>query len=77
MPWSTPFDAPIRLARGRQLATLQEAADYIMKLPAADQQRERWQVAIAHLIKAAEIGGGWLTFSEIALLRALNGYDAG
>ncbi|WP_349631031.1 hypothetical protein [Bradyrhizobium jicamae] len=47
-----------------------------MKLPEADQQRERWQVAIAHLIKAAEIGGGWMTFAEIALLRALNGDDA-
>ena len=53
-----------------------QAADYIMKLPAADQQRERWQVAIAHLIKAAEIGGGWRLFAEIALLRALN-EDAG
>ena len=76
MPWSTPLDTPIRLASGRRLTTLQEAADYIMKLPEADQQLERWQVAIAHLIKAAEIGGGWLTFAEIALLRALNEDDA-
>src|SRR5207244_5042134 len=32
MPWSAPFDQPIRLRGGRKLATLQHAADYIMKL---------------------------------------------
>jgi hypothetical protein len=32
MPWSTPFDEPIALRGGRTLATLQQAADYIMKL---------------------------------------------
>ena len=76
MPWSTPLDTPIALPGGRKLTTLQQAADYIMNLPEQDQQLERWQVAIAHLIKAAEIGGGWLTFAEIALLRALNEDDA-
>jgi hypothetical protein len=33
MPWSTPFDEPIPLRGGRTLVTLQQAADYIMKLP--------------------------------------------
>ena len=33
MPWSTPFDDPIVLRGGRKLATLQQAADYIMQLP--------------------------------------------
>ena len=76
MPWSTPFDDPIPLRKGRKLRSLREAADYITKLPKKDQQQERWQVAIAHLLKAAEIGGGWLLFAEIALMRALND-DAG
>ena len=39
MPWSTPFDEPIALRGGRTLTTLQQAADYIMRLPEAEQQR--------------------------------------
>jgi hypothetical protein len=34
--WSTPFEDPIPLARGRQLVTLKDAADYITRLPKAD-----------------------------------------
>ena len=73
MPWSTPFDAPIRLRGGRKLSTLQQAADYIMKLPEDVQQQERWQIAVENLINAAETGGGWLMFARIGVLRALNG----
>ncbi|MBR0697958.1 hypothetical protein [Bradyrhizobium lablabi] len=76
MPWSTPFDEPIVLRRGGALVTLQQAADYIMKLPEDTQQDERWQIAVAHLISAAETGGGWLMFARIAMLRALKG-DSG
>ncbi|MCC8935206.1 MULTISPECIES: hypothetical protein [Bradyrhizobium] len=72
MPWSTPFDEPIALRRG-SLVTLQQAADYIMKLPEDAQQEPRWQIAVEHLINAAETGGGWLMFARIAMLRALNG----
>jgi hypothetical protein len=72
MPWSTPFDEPIPLRGGRRLATLQQAADYIMKLPEDVQQQERWQVAVENLINAAETGGGWLMFARIGMLRALN-----
>jgi hypothetical protein len=72
MPWSTPFDEPIPLHGGRKLATLQHAADYIMKLPEDVQQQERWQIAVEDLINAAETGGGWLMFARIAMMRALN-----
>jgi hypothetical protein len=72
MPWSTPFDEPIALRRGRKLATLQQAADYIMKLPNHDQQQQCWQIAVENLINAAETGGGWLMFARIAVLRALD-----
>ena len=75
MPWSAPFGEPIRLRGGRSLSTLQDAADYIMKLPNDAQQQERWQVAVENLINAAETGGGWLMFARIAVLRALNGDD--
>ena len=73
MPWSTPFDEPIRLRDGRRLLSLQQAADYIMKLPEDVQQQERWQIAVENLINAAETGGGWLMFARIGVLRALNG----
>jgi hypothetical protein len=72
MPWSTPFDEPIGLRSGRKLRTLQEAADFIMKLPEAEQHEPRWQTAIEMLINAAETGGGWLLFARIGMLRALN-----
>ena len=72
MPWSTPFDEPIALKGGRKLATLQQAADYVMKLPETAQQQQRWQTAVENLIHAAETGGGWLMFARIAMLRALN-----
>jgi len=70
MPWSTPFDEPIALRGGRTRVTLQQAADYIMKLPEADQRDARWQTAVEHLIHAAETGGSWLMFARIAMMRA-------
>jgi hypothetical protein len=52
--WSTPFDDPIPLPRGRQLVTLKDAADYIMKLPKAEHESPQWQAATEALIMAAE-----------------------
>jgi hypothetical protein len=75
MPWSAPFEEPIRLRGGRELATLQQAADYIMRLPKTVQRQQRWQVAVENLINAAEVGGGWLMFARIAVMRALNAED--
>jgi hypothetical protein len=75
MPWSAPFEEPIRLRGGRELATLQQAADYIMKLPKTVQRQQRWQVAVENLINAAEVGGGWLMLARIAVMRALNAED--
>jgi hypothetical protein len=73
MPWSTPFETPIRLRGGSKLTTLQHAADYIMKLSADEQQQQCWQVAVENLINAAETGGGWLMFARIGMMQALNG----
>jgi hypothetical protein len=72
MPWSASFDDPIPLPRGRRLATLQKAADYIMALPEDVQSAAHWQIAVENLINAAETGGGWLVFARIAMMRALN-----
>jgi hypothetical protein len=77
MPWSTPFDEPIALRGGRKLVTLQQAADYVIKLPDAKQKHPHWQLAVQNLINAAETGGGWLMFARIAMLRALNGDGKG
>jgi phage-related protein len=72
MPWSTPFDDPIALPGGRQLVTLQQAADYLMELPQQVQEQARWQTAIENQLQAAETGGGWLLFARIGVLRALH-----
>ncbi|QDF36940.1 hypothetical protein FJN17_04785 [Bradyrhizobium symbiodeficiens] len=72
MPWSAAFDDPVRVDNKLQLRTLQEAADYIMRLPEDAQHEPRWQTAIETLINAAETGGGWVMFARIAMLRALN-----
>ncbi len=50
--------------------TLKDAADYIMKLPKAEQQVEEWQTAIEVLIRAAE-GRDFLMHARIGVLRAL------
>ena len=54
--------------------TLQQAADHVMALPAKAQREAHWQTAVENLINAAENGGGWLMFAQIAVMRAL---DAG
>jgi hypothetical protein len=72
MPWSTPFDEPVPLRGGRELATLQQAADYVMALPEDVQQQPHWQIAVENLINAAESGGGWLMFARIGMMQALN-----
>jgi hypothetical protein len=71
MPWSTPFEDPIDLPKGRRLVTLQDAADYVMKLLKAEQYLEEWQTAVACLIGAAE-GRDFLMHARIGMLRALN-----
>jgi hypothetical protein len=73
MPWSTRFDQPVALHEGGKLETLRQAADYILKLPKEVQQEECWQTAAENLVSAAEMGGGWLMFARIGLMRALNG----
>jgi hypothetical protein len=72
MPWSARFDAPIALREGGKLITLQQAADYIIKLPQDEQEQECWQIAVENLLNAAELGGGWLMFARIGVMRALN-----
>ena len=66
MSWSTEFEHPVP-----GLATLRGAADYIQKLPKAEQQLPHWQAAVEALIMAAE-GRGPLLHARVGMLRALN-----
>jgi hypothetical protein len=52
--WKRPLEDPIPLPRGRQLVTLQDAADYIMKLSKADRDLPEWQAAG----RSVDDGGG-------------------
>ena len=40
--WKRAFDEPIPLPRGRALVTLEDAADYIRRLPATVRKRQEW-----------------------------------
>jgi hypothetical protein len=70
--WSREFDDPIVLADGRKLVTLRDAATFITKLPKAEQDLQVWQIAVEHLIRAAESGGGWTWLASIGVLKALH-----
>jgi hypothetical protein len=71
MPWSTRFDEPIPLPRGRQLVTLQDAGTYITRLPKAEHEAAEWQAAMEALILVATLGGPTM-FARIGVMRALN-----
>jgi hypothetical protein len=68
--WSRKFDEPIPL-KGRQLVTLQDAGQYITKLPKAEHDAEEWQAAMEALLFVAESGGPTM-FARIGIMRALN-----
>jgi len=69
--WSRAFDEPIPLPRGRQLITLKDAANYIQKLPKAEQDLEEWQAAVEDLLLVVELSGPTM-MARIGMLRALN-----
>jgi hypothetical protein len=52
--WKQVFDEPIPLPRGRQLVTLEDAGNYITKLPKAEHAAKEWQTAMEALIMVAE-----------------------
>jgi hypothetical protein len=55
--WRRLFEDPVRVPRGRQFVTLRDAANYIVKLPKADQQAPEWQAAAEVLMLIREHGG--------------------
>ena len=69
--WKRPFDDPIPLPRGRQLVTLQDAGNYITRLPKTEHTTAEWQAAMEALILVATAGEPTM-FARIGLMRALN-----
>jgi len=65
--WQRPFEDPIPLPRGRQLVTLQDAGNYITKLPKAEHEAPEWQAAMEALILVATHGGPTM-FARIGML---------
>ena len=72
MSWSRPFDDPIRPPKGKPIGTLKDAAAYIVKRPAAEQQGPEWQAAGEAVIMAAEDRGP-LMHAHIGMMLALHG----
>jgi hypothetical protein len=69
--WSRPFDDPIPLPRGGQLVTLQDAGNYITKLPKAEHTAPERQTAMQALMLVATRGGPTM-FARIGVMKALN-----
>jgi hypothetical protein len=70
MPWSTRFPDPIALPAGGKLATLQDAGEYITRLPKQTHDAPPWQNAMHVLIQAAECDGP-IEFARLGMLQAL------
>jgi len=51
--------------------TLRDAADYIMKLPKAEQDLEEWPAAVEALLLVVELDGPTM-MARIGMTRALN-----
>jgi hypothetical protein len=71
MSWSRPFDEPIVPPKGKPLITLKDAANYIQKLPKAEQELEEWRAAVEALLLVVELNGPTM-MARIGVLRALN-----
>jgi hypothetical protein len=69
--WKRRFDDPIPLPRGRRLVTLEDAGNYITRLPKAEHEAQEWQAAMEALILVAT-SGGLTMFARIGIMRALN-----
>jgi hypothetical protein len=71
LSWKRRFDDPIPLPGGGRLVTLQDAGEYITKLPTAEHTAPEWQTAMEALILVATHGGPTM-FARIGMMRALN-----
>jgi hypothetical protein len=68
---AAPFSDPIPLPRGRQRLTLQDAGEFITRLPKAEHEAAEWQAAMEALIPVVTHGGPTM-FARIGMMRAIN-----
>jgi hypothetical protein len=66
--WSREFVDPLPSPRGRRLVTLQEAGNFITKLPKAEHEAAEWQAAMEAMIVVATLGGPTM-FARIGVSR--------
>jgi hypothetical protein len=69
--WSREFDEPVDLPDGRTLVTLEDAGNYITKLPKAEHSAPEWQAAMEALVLVATRGGPTM-LAMIGVMTALN-----
>jgi hypothetical protein len=69
--WIRPFDDPIDLPDGQTLVTLEDAGNYITRLPKAEHTAPEWQAAMEALILVATRGGPTM-LARIGVMRALH-----
>jgi hypothetical protein len=65
------FDEPIDLPGGRKLVTLEDAGNYITKLPEAEYSAPEWQNAMEALMLVATRGGPAM-LARIGVIRAMH-----
>ncbi len=54
--WKRRFDEPIPLPRGRHLVTLEDAGNYITKLPKTDHEAQEWAGGDGSLDPGGDVG---------------------
>ena len=74
MPWDQRFSDPIILPGRKPLVTMRDAANYIVKLPKAEQQAPQWQAAAEVLMLIGEHGGDPM-MAHIAMMQALQRHE--
>ena len=71
MPWNSRFIKPIVPAKGRPIATLKDALDYISALPPSEQSAITQEIADA--VEMAAQGRGPLRVTEVRMVRLVHG----
>ena len=69
--WKRRFDDPITLPGGRRLITLEDAGNYITKLPKAEHEAPESQTAMDVLMLVARLKAPTM-MARIGVMRALN-----
>lgn len=73
MSWTTRFNHPIPLRDGGELATFQDASDYIIGLGSAEGLRPEWLAAGKILFETAAEETDLNRRAEIAIMKAIYG----